>query len=274
MEREEAKNILQLCRPNNPSDREDPLVAEALACLATDTELSSWFEEQQALDARISTHLESIHVPEDLKTNILAGMRAHALKTKPSQQDESEEKNPVIPFKAWWRNPWIGIAALFVVLMVIAVTQQNTNKSQLATNNSDAAMLGGIPSVVQFLSTEIDGLKPWSFDKRADQASELRTYLTSSGAPSPATLPGKLNHMSTIGCVTYTFQKTKLSMICFKDEAVYHLITLEKAQYPDVLPVEPQVFELEDKAFRLWVEDDQVKILIVHGNKQIIPKII
>ena len=52
MDREEAQNILQLCRPDNSEDRNDPLIAEALELLNQDAELRAWFEEQQALDTR------------------------------------------------------------------------------------------------------------------------------------------------------------------------------------------------------------------------------
>ena len=48
MERNEAKAILELHRPGNTDDRDDPLIAEALQQLDTDAELRDWFDAQQA----------------------------------------------------------------------------------------------------------------------------------------------------------------------------------------------------------------------------------
>jgi hypothetical protein len=263
MEREEAKNILQLCRPGNEADLNDPLIAEALELLDTDDELRAWFDEQQAFDARITSGIDAIEPPVDLKAAILAGMRAH--KAAASIAFPMPEVKPRI----WWQNPWVGIAALFIVMMVIVVPR--SEETQLAQNNT---ALSGIPPVVQFISEQLDGLKAWQFDKRDKSASELQTFLASTGSPSPTSIPGKLHDMPTIGCVTFDYNSTKLSMICFKNGAVYHLITAKKADYPDRLPAEPQVFELHDKAFKLWIEGDQVKILTVHGTKQDIPEFI
>ena len=54
MERDEAKAILELCRPGILKTKEDPMIAEALEMLETDAELNAWFEEQQTLDGRIA----------------------------------------------------------------------------------------------------------------------------------------------------------------------------------------------------------------------------
>lgn len=79
MERDEAKHILELYRPGSEDDRQDPLIAEALALLETDAELTAWFEAQQAIDARIGHVYAQLEPPADLKASILAGMRAHAM---------------------------------------------------------------------------------------------------------------------------------------------------------------------------------------------------
>ena len=52
MHRDEAKHLLSLCRPGSDEDRSDPILAEALALLETDTELRHWFEQEQTEDAQ------------------------------------------------------------------------------------------------------------------------------------------------------------------------------------------------------------------------------
>jgi hypothetical protein len=273
MTREEAKQLLELCRPGNQEDRQDPALAVAFALLETDAELKSWFDQQQAVDARISQQINTLEAPADLKASILAGMhlhRAHATE---------ENSEPIIPFpheakqtarpRAWWQSPWTGIAALLVVMMVIL----NVPKSESPDNQ---AALAGLPPVIQFLSQEISSLKSnqLQFDKRDSNAGNLQTFLASSQAPSPQSIPNYLDKMPTLGCITFEYEGAKLSMICFKNGEVYHLITAEKATFPGTLPTSPEVFECKDKAFRVWVEGEQVKILSVEGTKEDIPEFI
>lgn len=267
MDRAEAQNILQLCRPGNESDRQDPLIAEALTMLENDAELRVWFEEQQAFDAEIAAQLEAVTPPEDLKASILAGMRAHRVHV------ESPKENAEVIVKtsaAWWRNPWVGIAALFVFMMVIISAPKGTHNQQLAQNGP---ALGGLPPVIPFLSEKIDGLKTWQFDQRNNDPAQLQTYLSSTGSPSPS-LCDRLANTPSIGCVTFNYNGTKLSMICFKDAQVYHLITAEKAGFPDTLSTQPQIFELNNKAFKIWVEGEQINILTIKGTKNDIPEFI
>lgn len=277
MDREEAKNLLELCRPENQEDHKDPVLAEAFTLLETDSELKAWFDEQQSVDQRISESMRSIEAPGELKASILAGMRLHAARGAATSTSPAEDEN-VVSFPAesseptqsrsWWARPWIGIAAIFAVMMVILnVPEDDATANQIAT--------AGLPPVLQYLSKEIDSMKPWSFDKRNEDPGTLQTFLTNQQAPSPASLPSCLDYMPSIGCVTFDYgDGTQLSMICFKNGEVYHLITADKATYPDALPDTPQTFGCKNKAFKLWTEGNQVKILAVSGTEADIPEFI
>jgi hypothetical protein len=271
MERDEAKKILELCRPGVAEDLQDPALEAALALLETDAELADWFESQQAVDERISRSLHTIEAPADLKNTILAGMRLHE-----ANRGGVDELEGTIPFpesssrsgRSWWLNPWTGIAALFVIMMVILNLPDSPPRG---TQVADA----DLPPVLQFLSKEISTLKSWEFDKKDQDPMALRAFLTSSNAPSPHTIPQGLGGMSSIGCVTFDYNEdAKLSMICFKNGEVYHLITADKATYPDAIPDEPVLYQCQDKAYKLWVDGDQVKILTIHGSKEEMPEFI
>lgn len=276
MDREEAKNLLELCRPGNVDDRQDPTLAEAFALLDKDPELKAWFDEQQAVDQRISESMAKIEIPSDLKANILAGMRLHAA----NSSEKETEASSVTPFptedahsepthsRSWWARPWIAIAAAFAIMMVILnAPNDESTANQIAT--------AGLPPVLQYLSKEIDSMKAWSFDKRDKDPSNLQAFLANNQVPSPESIPSFLDGVPSIGCVTFNYgQGTELSMICFKNGEVYHLITADKATYPDSLPTEPQTFECKNKAFKLWIDGEQVKILTVHGTKEDIPEFI
>lgn len=273
MNREEAKQLLELCRPGREEDRQDPALAEALALLETDAELRAWFEEQQAVDGRISESINALEPPADLKASILAGMRLHQRHAAERESESpisfpNETKQTARP-RAWWQNPWTGIAALFVIMMAIL----NVPESETGT---DQAAMAGLPPVIQFLSKEISSLKSnqLQLDKRDTNAGNLQTFLASSQAPSPKSIPDCLDNLPTVGCVTFEYNGAKLSMICFKNGKVYHLVTAEKATYPGALPTKPEIFECKDKAFRVWVDGEQVKILSVEGSKENIPEFI
>ena len=285
MDREEAKNILQLCCPGVEADRNDPLIAKALEVLKQDPELQIWFEDQQAFDSEFSAQIKSIEPPEGLKAAILAGMRAHQIEaesaaplTEKSTTDfQAEQTNNRSELanehsnSAWWRNPWVGIAALFVFMLVIIQAPSGNEDPQIA--QKDPA-ISGLPPVLPFISKHIDEMSIFSFDKKSKEAHELQSYLASTGAPSPKNLVSVLADMPAAGCVTLEFNGREMSMICFKEGEIYHLITANAADFPDACPKNPAIYEHKDKAFKMWVEEGQLKIFTVHGTKKDIPEFI
>jgi len=328
MKREEAKQLLELCRPGyhgqtgqhghhghrgHEEDRQDPALAEAFALLDTDAELNAWFEAQQAIDSRISECLHAIEVPADLEASILADMRlpkAHRTQsesapipfaTETDRSAETNESGERLPnSRPWWQSPWIGLAALFLIAAVVlnlprsdpsassgdqeATSGQLSQLSQLGqppgaaladrTAQPAQTVMAGLPPVLKFLSGQIDRLQPEHFNKRDDRAENLQAFLVSTQAPSPRAIPDCLGKMATIGCITFEFEGSQLSMICFKNGEIYHLVTANKSTYPDGLPTQPQIFECLNKSFKIWVDGEQVKILAVTGAKENIPEFI
>ena len=288
MDHEEAKHILQLCRPGNDEDHNDPLIAEALERLDTDAELLEWFEAQQAFDAQISAGLRSIDPPADLKISILAGMRAHATQSESQIDTKSGGDAPVahssIPFSDSadtsthrpWFKPWVGMAAAIAVIFAILSRPIPDEASELATNlrlatnqrlaaNPQVAT-ASVPNVIEFLANEISAFEGSKFDKRDAQLGELRSHLTRTGMPCPHSIPEPLDRLPTMGCVTFDYNGIKLSMICFKNGQAYHLITADKANFPAHCSQRPQSFACNQQAFKLWTEGDQVLILCTEGT--------
>jgi hypothetical protein len=294
MDREEAQNILQLCRPDNLEDRNDPLIADALELLSQDAELSTWFDEQQALDTEISAEFSKIEPPADLKASILVGMRAHAAQSELLMGDaveEDEEFDHSIPFPRpansadhrSWLRPLMSIAAIFVVAGIILVLPRGEQPAQLANSDASAAApviaTAGVPNVIEFLAQQISEFNGSKFDKRGESIGELQSHLASTGMPNPASIPGQLGELETLGCVTFDYEGTKLSMICFKNGQVYHLITASKATFPkDCAPncskAAPKFFETKQQAFKIWSEGEQIFILTTQGTEEDIPDFI
>ena len=290
MDREEAHKILQLCRPDNSEDRNDPLLAEALELLSQDAELRTWFVEQQALDVKISAEFSRLEPPADLKASILAGMKAHAALSERLMGDafaEADEFDHSIPFPRPASSadhhsrfrPWMGAAAALVIAGVILVQTRSQEPAQLANNNASAAApaiaTAGVPNVIQFLAQQISEFNASKFDKRGDRISELQNHLANAGMPNPASIPRQLGQLEALGCVTFDYAGGKLSMICFKNGQIFHLITANKASFPkDCTPCEKQKFrrfECDKQAFKVWSEGDQVFILSTKGTREDIP---
>lgn len=280
MERDEAKHILELCRPGSDDDRQDPLVAEALRKLAADPELQAWFDEQQAVDARISQAYAALAAPADLKASILQGMRAHALQCEREQATTAKLPGSHDPMdlpttrQAWWRNPWIGIAAIFAVLLSIANIPQQRSAQSVQTENP--ALSAGIPDMIQFLAGELSDIgSRGGFDKASRQPEELQTYLASIGSPSPAKLPDALKGNASLGCFTLDYNGASISMICFQYDQVVHLITLHKSDCPrSFRPEQPTIYQVDDQAFKAWTDGEHVYILSTKGSKEKLPKVI
>ena len=281
MERDEAKVILELYRPGNADDLKDPTIAEALALLETDGELKLWFNEQQAIDARIAESYNQIQPPADLRAGILAGMRAHAklsdaagdpAQTAPHPEAHGTIETPTTS-QAWWRNPWIGIAAVFAILFLVVAIPRGQSPTQLATADAPQILQADVPGMIQFLAGEIDAVvnRERSFAKQSSQPAALQAYLASAGAPSPSAIPSAIKDHPTLGCFTFQYNGIEMGMICFKDDQLIHLTTVRKTDCLGEFPEEPSIYELRDQAFRVWVEGDQVKILSVHGSKEMLP---
>ncbi|MFP4157663.1 MAG: hypothetical protein ACLFU4_08610 [Opitutales bacterium] len=280
MHRDEAKHILELCRPGNHEDRQDPLIAEALGMLETDAELRAWFEAQQTLDARIADVYNEFAPPSDLKASILAGMRAHAVHSRREEETGAifpgphNEKDRPTASRAWWRNPWIGIAAVFAVLLALSgVTQQ---RSAQTPQPGGATINAGVPDMIQFLAREINHLgSRGGFDKASDEPEALRAYLTRVGSPSPSKLPRQLENNPSLGCFSFDYEGVPIGMICFKQEQVVHLITVRKSDCPQSFrPEQPTFYEVDDQAFKAWTDEDLVYILSTKGGKEKLPKMI
>ncbi len=280
MERDEAKHILELCRPGSDDDRQDPLVAEAIRMLAADRELQVWFDEQQAVDARIAQAYAALEPPADLKASILADMRAHALPREHERTTTAilpgahDQKDVPTTSRDWWRNPWIGIAAVFAILLSIAIIPQQRS-AQYAQAESPA-LSAGIPDMIQFLAGELSDIgSRGGFDKASRQPEELQTYLASVGSPSPATLPNALKGNASLGCFTLDYNGAAISMICFQYDQVVHLITLRKSDCPrSFRPEQPTIYQVNDQAFKAWTDGEHVYILSTKGSKEKLPEVI
>ncbi|NBB79536.1 MAG: hypothetical protein GVY36_08845 [Verrucomicrobia bacterium] len=256
---DEAKDLLELCRPDNAEDRQDPKLAPAFKLLETDSELAAWFEKKQAVDRRISEALQTIKAPEEFKAEILESMYARA------QAKPSEDPEPAIAFPgakqpaSAWMKPLLGLAALFLIAFIAFTQIFQASK----TDGTHAEW----QSMVQHFANAIEALEDDTLEKRDASFENLRAYLTSRQAPVPKALPADLQNLDTYGCVTYQYNGATFSMVCFEEgDTYYHLFTAARAAFPGAVPNGRETFEIAGKKFELWADAENVYILDVNGT--------
>lgn len=259
MTRDEAKQLLELCRPDNAEDRRDPELAPAFERLNTDRELAAWFEKTQAMDRRISDALLQIEAPEEFKAEILESMHASA---RPKRTGESE---PVIAFPGTnrpspaWMKPLLGLAALLLIAFVSLTQIFQTSKTDSARAE--------LQSIVQHFASQIDALEDDTLDKRDASFENLRAYLASRQVPVPNAPPTNLQHLNTYGCVTYQYKGATFSMVCFKEgDTYYHLFIAARTAFPGAILSGRETFEIAGQIFELWADAENVYILDVNGT--------
>lgn len=227
MTNEEAKFILQACRPNG-ADASDPAFRAALEQAQLDPELGRWFERQQAFDRAMAGKLRSIQPPADLRESILAGAKAG--QTGPSP---------------WWRRPqWLAAAAVLVLTFLVGV-------GGFLGTRADAA--DDFPVFATDYVTAGFFLKEHGAD-----IEKLRSWLGRQNAPLPTEIPAGFANLKSLGCKTLDYRGKDVSLICFGEGKEYHLFVLRRADFPEMKMLAgsgPQFLVRNGHASAAWSDD-------------------
>lgn len=203
MNNETAKVILSAYR-HDGADARDPLFTDALQQARLDPELGTWFEEQRALDQRISQAAQRIRPPASLQEVLIAA--AQGAKTRPGLRS---------------RAAWLALAAALVIgglLLVgpMGVNRPNNDNALAVFQNDALAMLSGQPG------PKLDFVTP---SLPATQA-----YIAKEQGPLAPMLPAALKDMRTAGCMVTEWHHYRISVTCFlmQNGQLVHLVVLPK----------------------------------------------
>jgi anti-sigma factor RsiW len=185
MNREEAKRILQMHRPDD-SFAAGPDVAEALALAQADPELKTWWESEQAFDRKVTSKLGGIPVPADLRETILGRRKI-----------VSYTPQPPISF-------WLAAAAAVAILCAIGTAQ---HVSWVASRHVTTADFEG--AALGFLGNDAPSLAMTSPDH-----DKIMAWLKQQNAPT-GDLPSKMATLPSVGCQKYDVHGHDMSLICF-----------------------------------------------------------
>ena len=250
MNRDEAKLILQAYRPGG-RDTGDPFFAEALAMVEKDVELSAWFVEQQAFDARIIGSIQQVRVPSRLRAEILA-----------------ENKTRPAPLLAWWREIFArqspaAWAVATLILIVLGVT--------LFWNHSPFK-----PGFANYSEQMVDTamLDQHHVDRDVSDLKIAMASLSMDIAENDLALPGRLERgIGLQGCRALEWHGQKVAMLCFMPKAGGHVDVFMTAAsiFPDSPPTDQPRFAVSNGSpIASWTHAGEAYLAVSHGDETIL----
>jgi hypothetical protein len=242
VDNQEAKFILNAYRPGG-QDARDPRFAEALEQARRDPVLEQWFKESVAFDATVTEKLRAVAAPGDLRNNILAGVKM----SRPRR----------------WSKPFIklAIAATLISMAILgSLIWHETRPAHLAGWQNEAVAV--ISSLVHHRS---------NFDAQSHNPAELLSWLHSKYAPAAQKLPSTLEKLDSLGCKTFSWNGTPMSVICFTrpDGGLIHLVATESTQATDHgAKAKPTFVQQGGWTTATWREGDKVYMLAMEGSPE------
>lgn len=212
MTREEAKLILQACRPC-AADLDDPQVVAALDLAAGDPELMASFKEQQGFDAMISRKLNQFPVPPGLEQKVIAATkRPH-------------------PARVRWNQTLLAWAASIVILGSILLIWMGRSgpdgRDEVASLRTHFA---------KFLRTFP------RLDVATERWPEISEWLAQKTTVD-VEVPGQLKNYPGLGCRELQWKEKRLFLICFVAQGeIVHLLLLPNSDFSELPPISAPAF--------------------------------
>ena len=258
MNREEAKIILQSCRPGG-QDAADPQFAAALALAKQDAELAKWFARQQKFDAQISREIKSLSAPPDLKAKILA------------QENLQSQKIVEMPSAVGWRDlfsfksplAW-AVAAMLLMLFSLAIFwSQPERRADFA--DYSARMVYAALNDTNHVDVENSDMK------------QVVAWLGEHHGENQFVLPVALNGSSGLmGCRVLDWHGQKVSMLCYGVKGSHvDLFVARENVFPDPPPADrPQFASSGGMPTARWSHDGKAYLMVGHGNVADLEKVL
>ncbi len=253
MEKNEARQILQAYR-SDLSAIDDPNVREALRLAEDDPQLQALLKEEQAFDRAFAEKLQQIEPPASLMERILENA---PLETNSMVEQQKPAK------LIWWKNPavWSAAACLLALIALAAVFMPIRSPS---ANQADLVLMNNFARAAALHSPTIHQM-----DFQHNNISEIGAYLAKNNSPHPRDLPGNMDQLLGMGCVTYTWENNPVGVICLQGKKVYNLYVANQ----DGLAIErdqpsPSYKQFGNYSTALWTKGNLVYVLTVEGKQE------
>ena len=244
MNRDEAKNILLLYRPDTP-DADDPQIAAALALAKHDPELAGWLAAHGARQLAIAGKFRQITVPAGLKEQII------------SEQAASER---TISTRQKIRFALVAVILLFGTLAVFWLPRRPQDDTLAIYQNQMARV----------------ALSPYAMDLMTNDPVAVRAYLAQNHAPADFILPAPLQQTAVTGCAVESWQGVKVSLVCFRTgkplapgaASDLWLFVVDRAAVKNVpAGTAPKIAKVNLLITATWTQGDKLYLLGTEGDE-------
>ena len=245
MNRDEAKNILLLYR-HGTADVQDPQIAEALELAERDPELKDWLVKHCERQLVLREKFRQISVPAGLKEQIIS---------------EQAAQDKVI----FWREKFALAAAAVLMFLVALGTFWFSRHGHDDTLAIYQNRMAGV------------ALRGYAMDLATNDPEQIRAYLMQNHAPADFVLPAKLEQAALIGCAIESWQRAKVSMICFRmvktpapdGQSDLWLFVVDRASVKGVAAgSSPQFSKVNRLITATWTQDGKLYLLGAEGDEQ------
>jgi len=235
---QEAKFILSAYRPGG-EDACTTHFAAALEQVSRDPVLAAWFSNQRALDMATSDALCSIPVPDDLRTNILAGAK--------------------ISRRGLWPLRPVFLAMAATLMLLAGVAGFWMHQSALDSWQKDA--LAFLPNL---------GNGQSHFDHEAIDSRALQQWLQEQHAPAADVMPAALEALPALGCKTISSNGKPVSITCFRMPGgeLVHLIVTDASGLKRPLPQQPRFVRQNEWMTASWTQNGQALMLATKASSR------
>ncbi len=250
--KDQHKFILQSYDPERVNEAPGVL-RQALNEAANNAELQSFADSEAAFDQAFRDKLNSVPVPEGLKDRILDRVNV--------------EKKPVVggaTSPTWWRSAGL-ISAAATILIALGILflfsqqpiQAYTSPELEAFIDASAEYSDRIENLIY--NTELDAIKAILIERQS---------------PFPQHLPQSVEKLGEIGCKPVKINGIQASLICMKDERVYHLYVTDRTHFPEQKDLPKEVrLQCGEYATATWTTETQVFVLTAQGNEKCLDKL-
>jgi uncharacterized membrane protein YbaN (DUF454 family) len=232
MSPQQAKEVLQLYRPDVAADARVPEVAEALALVREDAELAAWFREHCAFQGMVRARVREVAPPARLKAALLAQAK-------------------VVQPRPWWKAPyaWQAAAAAVVIFAVIAGYGLRGDAPNRFSNFQS-----------RMVST---ALREYRMDVLTPDMRRLREFAAAQGSPADYEIPKGLARLQLTGGGRLSWRSQPVTMVCFDrgDRQMLYLFVLRNAALKDPPASAPQVSKSHDLVTVRWTNGQNTYLL-------------
>jgi|GEM_PF-5387614 len=242
MNSEDAKAILLAWRKGDLPEEFPPL-REAFAMAESDPVLTAWLEEEAIFDAKISSAVESIPVPEGLRDQILNAAES---------AEAPAHKKKMAPLLRLHRL--LPIAASLLVLFLVSFLFL------------DPLTVEAEPGLNDYCDFVIDSDETiFGSNMKSENFGELMQFLQSKNAPTPSHLPPLIIDLNLVGASATSWRGIAVSVYELEDvnNATIQLFITQVISFPnpDELPTKPAFRKIDEKSLVIWRDGQHLHAL-------------